>query len=122
MEELKKKLEEYIRDNKPLPNDEGLKQIQKMILEKIQESGNEFYLGKIKLSKLDEKIFTPLDEITDAEYHFIIPAKNRKLYNMIVDFNDYDTGIFYGIDNYVNQLQNIYKKIDELNGIILSYV
>lgn len=120
MEQLINELETYIKENNPSSTDTKLKELQSKIINEYKKNHDESICGKIKLDNLEEDIFFPANN--NKSCHFIIPKKDRKLYNMIVDFNDYDTGLFYGIENYIKQLNNIYKKILELGGIVLIYV
>lgn len=122
MKELISELENYLVNNKSKLNDEKLIKLKNNIVCEFQKKYKLFYVGKIIFNDNSVNFIEYNKNININDYDFIIPVRDFKLILLIENFNGKDNDMDSGINNYIKKIQQIYKKIYELDGIILKFI
>lgn len=122
MQELIKELEQCLLVEKSKQDIKKITKLKEEIINKYLEKYKIFYLGKISSNNQYLDLIEYNNEININEFDFIIPVKDKKLISLINRFNDINSVMDSGINNYIKNIQLIYKKIYELEGIILKFL
>jgi hypothetical protein len=122
MKELISELENYLVNNKSKLNDEKLNELKNNIVCEFQKKYKLFYVGKIIFNDNSVNFIEYNKDMNINDYDFIIPVRDLKLILLIENFNGKDNDMDSGINNYIKKIQQIYKKIYELDGIILKFI